>query len=1157
MRLAKRLYYAAGATTGVVALSMALLPGAAFAEEDILAGEPIQAGKVMNVSDVAWSSVSTGYGKSAMRDYRNLGNADLNKYQMEVAGQTFEKGVGLHVPAELVLATNGLCSQFLSYVGIDDSGTANGGSFYANWVLTGTRTDGTTQELAQIETRKGEIAPLIDVDISGIETLTIQARQLEGGNNGGSFADLGYATLNCTEDPIAFEPRVYSGSQTNLEHLTPGAEVEFLIYDAQPNSDIDVKLNDEHMVTVKAVDSGPTSVKFAYPTDNPATKANFVVDMVDRVGGLHSSELTGTVIIPRTGDYYVDCDAESNGSGAENSPFNSIDAINEIRQFDAGSRILFKKGVTCAGRLLITGNGSADSRNIIGAYGEGSERPILNAEGGVNAIEILDGSYWTITGLQLMNPAELGTQPTERQGIMVRSTTTVPKAGIVIDNNVIGDVAGWPNKTGNNPSYRNSGGIVVMADHDLPGPNPGLTDGITITNNEITNVGGGGIKLQGDGQQKLGKFHENVYIADNNIHQVGGDAIVVHASDHALIQNNRAIDLGQGKYAFQAGNFAGIWGMTSKELLFRYNVVGNSTDTSYDSTAWDCDWGMEGESCIFEYNYSYNNAGGAYLDCISGCGNGATDTRGVVRFNIMQDDCRFGGASGGPAHTWIYNNTFYCPTRTFVDHMAGPRTMFNNIIVAKEAGWDARLNSDSQRVYSNNAYFGGVRPPASETDPLVDIDPQLFAPGSSKDEFNVDGYQLLDSSPLLGAGVDLDGFSGEDIFGNPTGTAMNIGAYTGNGVPGAPLTWEQARNTTSIAHESNLRTGGVEFTEQNSPELGRGRDSYLGEALSLRPGEEVTLGDFHFTWDPVKAGTPDSVKATGQSIAIDRGGEELHFIGFSAGDSRGGTATVTYEDGTTQLVTMELPNWHETTGEAVTVAEANEYNSHSGSYLGSVSTKTGPSRVYGRTVALEKTNLKVSSVTLPSGSPVIGEGLTLFAMGVSGDMTTEPETGSDDPTLAIEPGVVTSGGIIKVNGSNWPGGASVTLNLSLLETSSRAATVQLGSMTANDAGEIGGELTLPDAVKPGKYLVTASSVGIEQTASATLEVRAATIEPTEPPTVPGPGEGSPQPTAPENGGEFDGLAATGAEVTRVLVLVAALGVGAAAILGARRKMQER
>lgn len=203
-------------------------------------------------------------------------------------------------------------------MGIDDSGTANGGSFYANWVLTGTRTDGTTQELAQIETRKGEIAPLIDVDISGIETLTIQARQLEGGNNGGSFADLGYATLNCTEDPIAFEPRVYSGSQTNLEHLTPGAEVEFLIYDAQPNSDIDVKLNDEHMVTVKAVDSGPTSVKFAYPTDNPATKANFVVDMVDRVGGLHSSELIGTVIIPRTGDYYVDCDAESNGSGAEN-----------------------------------------------------------------------------------------------------------------------------------------------------------------------------------------------------------------------------------------------------------------------------------------------------------------------------------------------------------------------------------------------------------------------------------------------------------------------------------------------------------------------------------------------------------------------------------------------------------------------------------------------------------------------------------------------------------------------------------------------------------------------------------------------------------------------------------------------------------------------
>lgn len=984
-----------GVVVSSLALSLVSVPGLALADNDILAGEPIISGQVHSVSDVEWKSVSTGYGKSAMRDYRNLGNSDLNKYQMEVAGQAFTKGVGLHVPAKLELATDGACSQFLSYVGVDDSGNAANGSYYAKWIIEGTMSDGSTAKLAEVETRKGEIAPLIDVNISGVQTLTVHAKQLDGGNNGGSFADMGFATLNCTETPMAFDVRVFTALETNLEHLSPGGEVRLLVYDAQPNSDIAVKLNGMDMTTIKATDEGLTPVTFTIPVDIDQTEANVEVVAVDRVGERQQIALFGTIAISPRGQFYVDCEAPENGAGTEQSPYNSIEPINEIHELGAGSAILFKRGTECSGQLLLTGNGTADHRNIIGAYGAGDMRPTLNANGATNAIELVDASYWTIENLHLMNTSELTDKPIERQGIMVRSVSTAPKSSIVINDNVIDDVSGWPNKTGNNPSYRNSGAIVIMADHELSGPNPGLTNGITITNNELTNAGGGGIKLQGDGQKSAGKFHQNVYIAENNIHEVGGDAIVVHASDHARIESNRAVNLGQGKYPFQAGNFAGIWGMSSKELLFRYNVVGNSTDSSYDSTAWDCDLGMVGDSCTFEYNYSYNNAGGAYLDCISGCGNANTNTRAVMRYNVMQDDCRLGGASGGPAHTWIYNNTFYCPTRTFADDMAGPRTMFNNIIVAKEGSWDSKLNAASERVYSNNAYFGGIRPPQNETGAIIDIDPMLVAPGSAKDFFDIAGYELSEGSPLIGAGIDLDSYQGNDAFGNPAGPKQNIGAYSGDGIKHMPVPWDKALNTTSISHASNLRTGGVEFTDQYSTERGRGRNAYLAEALSVSPGEEVNMGDFAFVWDTVAAGTPDSVKATGQTVLIDQGGDTLNFAGFSTGDLLGGDAVVNYEDGSKQNITMELPNWRETDAEEVSLLSADEYNNHAASYLSSVGAKPGAVHVFGASVVLDNTKSKVASVTLPAGSPVIGEGLTLFALGVSGEMTSDPDPDPD------------------------------------------------------------------------------------------------------------------------------------------------------------------
>ncbi|MFJ5955364.1 hypothetical protein ACIQC5_05325 [Paenarthrobacter sp. NPDC092416] len=132
-------------------------------------------------------------------------------------------------------------------------------------------------------------------------------------------------------------------------------------------------------------------------------------------------------------------------------------------------------------------------------------------------------------------------------------------------------------------------------------------------------------------------------------------------------------------------------------------------------------------TCLFQYNYSYGNAGGFYLNCVSNCGGGATAANMVLRYNIAQDDCRLGGSSSGTGKHYIYNNTFYCPSRVFLDDMTGPRELRNNLFVAPGGGLKV-----ASAVYANNAYFGGILPPAGETGSVLG-DPQLVAGGEWAD----------------------------------------------------------------------------------------------------------------------------------------------------------------------------------------------------------------------------------------------------------------------------------------------------------------------------------------------------------------------------------------------------------------------------------------
>ncbi|MER6949231.1 right-handed parallel beta-helix repeat-containing protein [Nonomuraea sp. NPDC000554] len=401
-------------------------------------------------------------------------------------------------------------------------------------------------------------------------------------------------------------------------------------------------------------------------------------------------------------NFFVDCQAADGGSGrTADAPLNALAAVNAIT-FREKDKIKFRAGTVCVGRLEPVGSGTVEHPIVFTSYGEGP-KPIIQGDGAEWAVHLVDNSHLTLEKLHITNPAAT---TAKRTGIQYNSTTPEPKAGLVLRDLEISDVAGWGNKTGTNGSwFAYSAGISIQA---LPEGKVGYLDGITITGNYVHDTGGGGIKISRKGTD----YHKNVYIARNTIRAVGGDGIVVHASDRPLVEHNLFDEGGAGKYPYVDGNFAGMWPINSVDPVFQYNEVTRQRPTIFDSTAWDCDGGIKG-SCVYQYNYSHDNAGGFYLGCQSCTEFPNYQATAILRFNIAQDDCRIAGNAAGDNRSplWLYNNTFFCPSQKLdVAVPTGNSKIYNNIFYAPSG----TLPSASGIAYDSNVYHGGVSVPASD-----------------------------------------------------------------------------------------------------------------------------------------------------------------------------------------------------------------------------------------------------------------------------------------------------------------------------------------------------------------------------------------------------------------------------------------------------------
>jgi hypothetical protein len=444
--------------------------------------------------------------------------------------------------------------------------------------------------------------------------------------------------------------------------------------------------------------------------------------------------------------FYVDpatgSDANAGTSAAQ--PWASLAKLD--RSFHPGDEILLRRGSVfdgTAAALRFRGSGTAEHPIVVGAYGEG-DLPRLNGGGEVENVVSLDNQeHITISHLEITNLAPgFGTTfdlnaNTNRERNLRAVNVSARDFGVVhgirITDLFIHDING-------NLAAKWNGGIFFdigaqVAEGELRGIPTKFHD-VRIERNVLERVDRSGIKLVSSmwANQSLVNSPSvplhwypstGVVIRDNQLRYMGGDAITVRDTDGTLIEYNLAR---HSRYQ-NTGYNAGIWPFEATNTVIQHNEVSH-THGVQDGQGLDAD--HVSSYTVMQYNYSHDNEGGFMLII-----NGFPHTAPTVRYNISQNDAdkTFEFARGTAAGTMIHNNTISSDVK-----LQGPRGgvldlansaagtgnrevfIFNNVFDYPEGQPFYVGEADTMKTKAklfNNAYTGGIVPPAEEQQAIV------------------------------------------------------------------------------------------------------------------------------------------------------------------------------------------------------------------------------------------------------------------------------------------------------------------------------------------------------------------------------------------------------------------------------------------------------
>ncbi|SEL94682.1 Carbohydrate binding domain-containing protein [Paenibacillus sp. cl141a] len=541
--------------------------------------------------------------------------------------------------------------------------------------------------------------------------------------------------------------------------------------------------------------------------------------------------------------YYVDSEEgdDVNTGTAPGSAWKTLNKVNAT-EFQPGDVILFKAGGVWTGTLSPKGSGVEGSPIQIDKYGEGS-KPLIAGAGAEAAVYFYNQEQWEVRNLEITNDAEA---KAVRRGIHVdgsSGTWTNPRVykHFLFENLDIHNVKGTTDT-----DYVHNGGIIVWGktwDYHV--------SDVVVNNCKIYSLDSVGIYLNG----AQTKYSSGFKVSNSLIYDVAADGALLLNTTNGMIENNVVHDT----HVRASGYHVPLWVFSAKDNVIQFNEVYN-TAPGGDAMAYDADYNSDGT--IIQYNYSHHNAGGGFLVVNNGTNATNFNRNSVIRYNISQNDS---GAvfnfSGTPNTTYIYNNTVYLPKTSntkVVDYLDwggyAQNTYFYNNIIYNLGSGGYNFAGSTNNVFENNLFYGS-HPSSEPADPhKITEDPQLASPGSGgigKD--TLVGYQLLNSSPAIGAGKLIENNGGRDYFGNPVpaDVSPNIGAYQGPGLdPNNLPPLPEAPSEENLLKNPGFETG--DFTdwpthyngisiESNDPHSG----NYAVKLTGSTTGAEQIVGGLH------------------------------------------------------------------------------------------------------------------------------------------------------------------------------------------------------------------------------------------------------------------------------------------------------------------------
>jgi len=478
--------------------------------------------------------------------------------------------------------------------------------------------------------------------------------------------------------------------------------------------------------------------------------------------------------VPQGQTYYVDSrhgnDANTGASPA--MAWKSLDKVNATL-FHPGDRILLRSGSVWRGQLWPKGSGAEGSPITVDMYG-GGVLPVIHGDGRVeDAVLLKNQEYWEIQNLEITNT---GPTPSIRRGVHLAVENYGEAHHVYVRSLTIHDVNGVDKEKVN-------GGINYTC---LGTKKPSRFVDLRIENNQIYHVDRSGIFGWSDRWERS-KWYPSLGVAvrGNVLNDIGGDGIVVVATDGAVVEHNI---VGHANQRSEGYNVA-IWPWSADNTLIQFNEA-YGTKGQRDGEGFDSDWNSK--NTVIQYNYSHDNDGGFLLICDDGsqkpevsAGNVGT----IVRYNISENDRTRGINIAGPVkNSLIYNNTIFVGLEHKVDLLlhwdwqgwADGTYLYNNIFYVKGSGqfsYGTSRASDGayftapgfgqskDNVFDSNVYYGNVAPPDDAR--ALTSDPQFAAPGAGGfGRLTLAGYRLLPGSPARGTGRLIENNGGRDFWGN-------------------------------------------------------------------------------------------------------------------------------------------------------------------------------------------------------------------------------------------------------------------------------------------------------------------------------------------------------------------------------------------------------